>query len=106
MPALEQYQIDHPSNILFSSEFWDPRIPPSSVVDPYQPDRPSMLRELLACHPAAIFVESGTSEPQMPVRVYIYGRHDALAGCAGKALPEGYKLTAGDTVARGERDVR
>ena len=105
MPDLEQNQRDHPSNLLFTSEFWDERIPPSSVDVPYHPAKPAMLRDILACHPAAVIVEASGGQPQMPVRYYLYGLHDGIAECAAKSLPRGYKLADGE-VAPAASNVR
>jgi hypothetical protein len=104
MPALERDQIANPSNALFTFHSWDPRVPLSSVADPYQPNKPSMFRDIMACRPAAIFMEWGSSRPpQMPPRYYVYGREKALAECAARTLPHGYEIAAGDTVPRGQQ---
>jgi hypothetical protein len=91
MPDLEQEQREHPRP-LFTSEYWDERIPASSVIDPYRLAKPSMLRSFLACHPMAVVVETTEGLPQMPVRYYIYGSNSGLAACAVKSLPRGYRL--------------
>lgn len=97
MPELERSQVEHPDNFLTGSENWDPRLPPSSVIDPaFDPTRPSMLRSLLACRPKALVVEDVRLDgPEMPTRFYLSGSDRSLAKCAGQNLPLGYSITEG-----------
>jgi hypothetical protein len=95
MPDVERSQRFDPQNILFSPDGFDERIPSASVIDPFF-ERPSMLRDFLKCHPAAIVFSQGEAWPQMPVRYYLYSRDGRIAACARAALPRGYRLVEGE----------
>jgi hypothetical protein len=70
-PSLESYQLAHPFNILFSSEGVDQRLPSSSFIAPFDHDSPSMFRDILACRPERLLIESAFVRPQMPTRFYV-----------------------------------
>ena len=96
MPAVEREQIEGPPKLLFSSHYWDPRIPASSTIDPsFDPEKPSMLRDFVKCKPAKVIIEWGENDPDMPVRYYLHASDERAANCARAALPEGYEIISG-----------
>jgi hypothetical protein len=95
MPALEQFQRENPQHTLYGSEFWDPRIPPSSIIDPaFDPKRPSMFEQFLGCRPSSVFIEWQTGrQPEMPPRYRVSAPSSALVfACVKKVLPQGYTI--------------
>jgi hypothetical protein len=94
LPALEEFQRQHPDNLLFSSDHWDARVPISSVIDPsLSEERPSMLRDILSCRPTRVVMETREKLPQMPVRYYVSGIGGReYSDCVRSKLPPGYVI--------------
>lgn len=108
-PSLESYQLAHPYDVLFGSDAWDERLPPSSVLGPFNEHRPSIVRDLLACGAANVMVEEHTGPPQMPTRFYLTatGNGSSLRDCVRRKLPAGYVIEhSGSTHNEAMRSVR